>query len=70
MIEGSLQPDGSWLADAGSPYRSLTAREVEELRTMATNKTPIFGGDHNASWSDHHPIARAIWEQRGLKPAE
>lgn len=54
-------------------HRSLTQHEVDDLRNMAENTTPRFGGhekdpDADASWEAHHPIAREVWERRGLKP--
>lgn len=64
--------------------RQLTAQELADLREMAETTTPKFGThieevdhpergkvfriSHNAEWEDHHPIARQIWERRGLKP--
>lgn len=68
MNEGNFQPDGSWQAAAGSPHRSLTKQEVIDLQAMASTTTPVFGGEHNAAWDDHHPVAREIFEKRGLKP--
>jgi hypothetical protein len=47
-------------------YRSLVAAEVIDLVRMAQTTTPSFEPP-NAKWEDHHPIARAVWEARGVK---
>lgn len=65
-------------------HRTLTKEEQTDLRHMAETTTPQFGivteevdhptlgktvrVTHNAEWEDHHPIAREVWERRGLKP--
>jgi hypothetical protein len=65
-------------------HRVLTQQEKQDLELMAATTTPLFGivteevehptlgktvrVTHNAEWEDHHPVARAIWEKRGLKP--
>ncbi len=67
-VGGHFNSDGGWAADEGSPWRSLTVQEVADLQAMAETTTPIFGGEHNAAWEEHHPIARAAWEKRGVKP--
>ncbi len=75
-----------WVPDPGSPFRGLTAQEVADLRYMAETTTPLFvdvkevrkdfrGNEYhheesNASWESHHPVAREVWERRGLKPKE
>jgi hypothetical protein len=41
MSEGSLQPDGGWKAEAGSPHRSLTKEEVDDLKKMARESRPL-----------------------------
>lgn len=64
----TLNADGSWTAPDVSGFRSLTAQEVADTQQMARDTTPEFGGEHNAEWEQHHPVARAVWEQRGLKP--
>jgi hypothetical protein len=88
MVEGTLNKDGSWTAAQGSPFRSLTADEVADLRAMAEATTPDFVDieysephplvegavlkvqRHNASWDQQHPLAREVWEKRGLKPKD
>lgn len=67
--EGKFLPDGSWVAAEGSPFRSLSAAEVGDLLAMANDTSPVFGGAHNASWGEQHPLARDVWAARGLKPA-
>lgn len=62
--------DGSWTAPEGSPFRSLTQLEVADLEHTANNTTPSFEGSHNATWEQTHPIARAVYEARGLKPKD
>lgn len=66
-IEGTILEDGGWRANDGSIFRSLTRQEVLELQEMAEKTIPIFGGDGNAIWEQHHPIARDIWQKRGFK---
>lgn len=67
MNEGEYVGD-EWVPKKGSPFRHLTAVEVAETRAMAEKTTPEFGGEHNATWEQHHPVAREIWERRGVKP--
>lgn len=67
MLEGILQPDGKWIAGEGSPFRSLSVQEVSDLRQSAELAQPIFGGPHNATWEQTHPLAREVYERRGLK---
>lgn len=68
----TLNDAGGWDAPEGSPHRSLTAAEVEDARRMAHTTTPEFGTgdpkDGNAAWEQHHPVAREVWENRGVKP--
>lgn len=66
--EGKITEGAGWIANKGSPFRSLTWQEVQDIREMAENTTPVFGGEANATWEQHHPIARDIFERRGLKP--
>lgn len=54
-------------------HRSLTQHEVDDIRAMAEAITPRFGGhaldpDADAPWEAHHPVAREVWERRGLRP--
>lgn len=67
--EGTYQPDGSWVANPGSEFRSLTVEEVADLEAHANTVTPVFEGENNATWAETHPVARDIYEARGLKPA-
>lgn len=60
-IEGKYNPDGSWTAAEGVPFRSLTTEEVQDIIHMAKTTIPAFGGPHDATWEQHHPIAREIW---------
>ena len=69
MDAAKLERDGSWRAPPGSPFRSLTPLEVAELREMAERTTPIFGGPHNVTWEETHPVAREVYQRRGLQPA-
>ena len=70
-----------WQAPEGSPFRSLTITEAAELRAMAEATTLRFSGhrdptdprrlldpDADAPWESLHPVAREVWERRGLKP--
>lgn len=68
--EGVFDGNGNWTANEGSVFRSLTAQEVSDLQQMAQVSTPIFGGENNATWEETHPIARDIYEERGLRPEE
>lgn len=65
-----IELDGSWKAPDGSEFRSLTPQEVKDLQAMAEKTTPEFGGPHNATWDQHHPVAREVWERLGVKPKE
>lgn len=67
MEEGTIGADGGWIPNEGSMFRRLTKREVDDLTTMAESTTPTFGLN-DASWEQHHPLCREIWERRGLKP--
>ena len=59
-----------WTAAEGSPFRSLTHTEIADARATAERTRPVFGGEHNATWDQHHPVMRAVWERVGHRPAE
>ena len=67
-MDGKMNADGSWEAANGSKFRSLTAAEVADVKAMASATTPSFEGEHNAKWGDHHPLAREVWQKRGMGP--
>jgi hypothetical protein len=70
MIEGKYDSAGYWVASEGSNFRSLTPEEVEDTRKMAESIkdfTKFFDGEHNATWEQHHPVAREVWEKLGVK---
>lgn len=64
--QSKLNPQGGWDAPPGSPFRTLTAEEVKDLQ--AAPFPAAFGGPHNATWEQHHPVARAAWLKRGFSP--
>lgn len=63
--EGTFLPDGGWQPNPGSGFRPLTGQEVVDLQQISLLVNPIFGGEGNATWSQHHPIARDIFEAGG-----
>lgn len=68
QVDGAKLPDGGWQANAGSKFRTLNRDEVFDLTKMAESTTPSFDGPHNAKWEEHHPLAREVWENKGVGP--
>ena len=59
------------MAQATTPRFTGQARE-KTLTVQHGQIVERFGREDpaaDAAWEDHHPIARAIWEGRGLKPS-
>lgn len=71
MAIPGMQTQGPFrFIDSTGKHRSLTREEVDNLRDYAESTTPSFLPPDNAAWDDHHPIAREVWEKKGLKPEE
>jgi hypothetical protein len=68
MAIPGMQPKGAQFAfiDPTGKHRSLTSDEMHDLRDAAEEHVPLFHPPHNAAWDDHHPIAREVWEKKGI----
>jgi hypothetical protein len=68
MALKGMKPDGSYRSP-DEKFRDLTKEEVADLVDYAQKVTPQFHPPHHAPWEDHHPIAREVWEGKGITPA-